>query len=151
MSIYRYKFESVLKYRKSTENNKKNLLNLSIKKHIEEKKGLYRLYDNLYESYESMKREFNNGIKIEEIANVAEWQSFYREEIKKKTVSVENAKNNVKSKRLELISAMQDRKIMEKLKEIDFNNYKYEEQRKIEKSLDEIISFKSNSKMMEGK
>lgn len=146
MGLYKYRFESILKYRKSIENNKKNLLSLSIKKFYREKKELEKLNQNLNESYESIKKEFNDGVTIEKLVKMANHQNFYKEGIKKKNIDVENAENSVKERRQELIKAVQDKKIIEKLKEMDLNNFKYEEQRKDEKKLDEIISFKHSSK-----
>lgn len=146
MGLYKYRFESILKYRKSIENNKKNLLSLSIKKFYREKRELEKLNQNLNESYESMKKEFNDGVTIEKLVKMTNHQNFYKEGIKKKNIDVENAENSVKERRQELIKAVQDKKIIEKLKEMDLNNFKYEEQRKDEKKLDEIISFKHSSK-----
>lgn len=151
MSIYKYKFESILKYRKSIEKNKESELGNSIKKYVKEKKELEDLNNNFHEFYKTMNRAINDGITIEKLVNMAYGQDFYREGMKKKTISVENAANNVKKNRLELITAVQDKKIMERLKEIDLNNYKYEEQKNNEKNLDEIISFKLSSNIAEGK
>ena len=93
-----------------------------------------------------IKRNIKDGIIIDELLKMAEDQSYYKEGIRKKTIDVEVANNEVKKNRIELIKAMQDKKILERLKEIDFLNYKYEEERKTEKNLDEIIGFKHNSK-----
>lgn len=146
MGIYKYRFQSILKYRNSTENNKKNLLGISIRKLDKEKNELEKLNNNLYESYETMERVFNDGVTIEKVVKMASCQTYYKEGIKKKNIDVKNAENNVRQRRQELIKAVQDKKIIERLKEIDLNNFKYEEQRKDEKKLDEIISYKHSSK-----
>lgn len=146
MGIYKYRFQSILKYRNSTENNKKNLLGISIRKLDKEKNELEKLNNNLYESYETMERVFNDGVTIEKVVKMSSCQTYYKEGIKKKNIDVKNAENNVRQRRQELIKAVQDKKIIERLKEIDLNNFKYEEQRKDEKKLDEIISYKHSSK-----
>lgn len=146
MSIYKYKFDNILKYRKSVEINKKNQFSISLKKYKKEKNMLNNLNNKLNESHEDIKRNIKDGIIIDELLKMAEDQSYYKEGIRKKTIDVEVANNEVKKNRIELIKAMQDKKILERLKEIDFLNYKYEEERKTEKNLDEIIGFKHNSK-----
>lgn len=146
MGIYKYRFESILKFRNSVENNKKNLLSISIRKLSKEKKDLERLNKDLNESYDCMEKVFSDGVTINKLVEMANHQNYYKEGIKRKNIDVENAKNNVEEKRQELIKAVQDKKIMEKLKEIYLNNFKYEEQKKDEKKLDEIISYKHSSK-----
>lgn len=146
MGIYKYRFESILKFRNSVENNKKNLLSISIRKLDKEKKELERLNKGLNESYESMKKEFSDGVTIDKLVEMANHQNYYKEGITRKNIDVKNAENNVKERRQELIKAVQDKKIIEKIKEIDLNNFKYEEQKKDEKKLDEIISYKRSSK-----
>ena len=43
MGIYKYRFESILKFRNSVENNKKNLLSISIRKLDKEKKRIRKI------------------------------------------------------------------------------------------------------------
>ncbi len=146
MTIYKYRFDRILSYRESMEKEKRNQLNTSMRKYIEEKNILVNMNKDLESSYENVKESIEKGIKAEDLVKIAESQNYYREGIKSKTIDVKKADKNVKEKRIELISAMQDKKILERLKEIDFANYKYEEERKAEKELDEIIGFKYNSK-----
>mgnify|MGYP000859445394 CR=1 FL=1 len=51
MSIYKYKFDNILKYRKSVEINKKNQFSISLKKYKKEKNMLNNLNNKLNESY----------------------------------------------------------------------------------------------------
>ena len=151
MARYRYKFENILKLRKSIEDNKKNLLSQSIKKLNKEKKELDALSIALFGSIENANKKMNEGIRVKEIIAIANEHSYYRDKIEEKKVSLKDAKTLVDNRMEELSYAMKDRKIMERLKEINYNKYKYEEERKAEKNLDEIISFKTNYKVMEGK
>jgi flagellar FliJ protein len=47
--------------------------------------------------------------------------------------------------RKELIKATQEKEIIEKLKEKDYNKFLYNEQKKEEKLVDDLISFKESS------
>ena len=48
--------------------------------------------------------------------------------------------------RAELIKATQEKKTMEKLKEKDYMLYLYNEQKKEEKVIDELVSFKQSNR-----
>ncbi len=146
MSIYRFRFDNILKLRKSIELNKKDQLGNSIKKFQKEKNNLNNLNEKLNITFEKIYEEYEKGIEVGDLLKTAERQNYYKKEIDKKIVDVEEANQEVIENRKELIKAMQDKKILEKLNEISFTGYMYEEKRKTEKELDEIISFKHNSK-----
>lgn len=146
MSIYRFRFDNILKLRKSIELNKKDQLGNSIKKFQKEKNNLNSLNEKLNITFEKIYEEYEKGIEVGDLLKTAERQNYYKKEIDKKIVDVEEANQEVIENRKELIKAMQDKKILEKLNEISFTGYMYEEKRKTEKELDEIISFKHNSK-----
>lgn len=146
MSIYRFRFDNILKLRKSIELNKKDQLGNSIKKFQKEKNKLNNLNEKLNITFEKIYEEYEKGIEVGDLLKTAERQNYYKKEIDKKIVDVEEANQEVIENRKELIKAMQDKKILEKLNEISFTGYMYEEKRKTEKELDEIISFKHNSK-----
>jgi flagellar FliJ protein len=48
--------------------------------------------------------------------------------------------------RHKLVIAVQDRKIMEKLREIDYGKYIYIEQKNEEKLIDDLVSFKQSNR-----
>jgi flagellar FliJ protein len=56
------------------------------------------------------------------------------------------AEDYVSDCRAELIKATQEKKMMEKLKEIDYNKFLYQEQKKEEKLVDDLVSFKESNK-----
>ncbi len=142
MKPYRYKFDRILSYRESVEKNQKMKLSTSIKKYIKEKNKLIGLNNNLNQSFEDLKKNITEGLTIGELLKIAENQNYYKEGIKKKAMDVEYADEKVKENRVKLIKTMQDRKVLERLKEMDLLNYNYELQKETEKELDEIIGFK---------
>lgn len=144
MSTYKFKFQKVLEYRKSLEDQKKNLLSLSIKRYLREKKDLNNLYDCLNNSNNALYQQAIKGTTIRKLRDIYEEQMFYREGIKHKTVVVNKAEEEVKNSRQELVKAMQNKKTMERLNEIYYNEFQVDEQRKNEKNIEEIVSFKES-------
>lgn len=146
MATYKFKFQKVLEYRKSLEDQKKNMLSISIKRYLKEKEDLSKLYDRLNNSNHILYQKASNGTTIAELRDIYEEQVFYREVIKHKTNSVIKAEEEVKKSRQELIKAMQNKKTMERLNEIYYNSFRTDEQRKYEKNIEEIVSHKESRK-----
>ena len=65
-----------------------------------------------------------------------------KERIIKQEAVIKKAEELVETKRLELVEAMKERKIMEKLKEKDYETFVKEEQLKEQKIQDEIVSYR---------
>ncbi|SHJ05625.1 flagellar export protein FliJ [Lutispora thermophila] len=144
MATYKFKFQKVLEYRQSLEDQKKNLFSLSMKKYLREKDELNDLYNSLKNCNNELYKLASNGTTIGELRDIYEEQIFYREGIKHKTNAVIKAEEEVKKNRQELVKAMQNRKTMERLKEIYYNEFQVDEQRKNEKNIEEIVSFKES-------
>ncbi len=70
---------------------------------------------------------------------------YYKRGIKQQKIRVKLAEDYLSICREELIKATQEKKMMEKLKEIDFNKYLYDEQKKDEKLIDDLICFKESN------
>lgn len=146
LATYKFKFQKVLEYRKSLEDQKKNLLSMSIKRYLKEKEDLKKLYECLSKSNHNLYQKVSNGTTIAELRDMYEEQVFYREGIKHKTNSVIKAEEDVKKSREELVKAMQNKKTMERLNEIYYNSFQADEQRKYEKNVEEIVSYKESRK-----
>ena len=146
LATYKFKFQKVLEYRKSLEDQKKNILSISIKRYMKEKEDLNKLYDRLNNSNHILYQKASNGTTIAELRDIYEEQVFYREGIKHKTNSVIKAEEEVKKSRQELVKAMQNKKTMERLNEIYYNSFRVDEQRKYEKNIEEIVSYKESRK-----
>ncbi|HHY78259.1 MAG TPA: flagellar export protein FliJ [Clostridiales bacterium] len=146
MATYKFKFQKVLDYRKSIEEQKKLVLSKSLKKYFDEKKALESLYSSLYKSNEILQQQAINGTTIAELRNIHEEQEFYREGIKQKNIEVAKAEEELKRSRNDLIKAMKNKKILEKLNEIQYDQFLYNEKQKFEKQIDELTAFKYSKK-----
>jgi len=146
LATYKFKFQKVLEYRKSLEDQKKNILSMSIKRYLKEKEDLKKLYDRLSNSNRNLYQKVSNGTTIAELRDMYEEQVYYKEGIKHKTNSVIKAEEDVKKSREELVKAMQSKKSMERLNEIYYNSFRADEQRKYEKNVEEIVSYRESRK-----
>lgn len=144
--MYKFKFQKVLEYRKSIEDQKKNILGLYTKSYLNAKEDLDKLHHSLQYSNDMMEQQVNTGVSINELRSMYEEQNYYREGIRNKTKVLIKAEEDVKQGRFELVKAMQNKKTMERLKEIYYKEYQYDEQRKFEKHIEEIVSFKECGK-----
>jgi len=144
--MYKFKFQKVLEYRKSIEDQKKNTLSLYNKRYLNAKEDLDNLNHSLQYSNDMLEQQVNSGVSINELRSMHEEQKYYREGIRNKTKVLIKAEEDVKQGRCELMKAMQNKKTMERLKEIYYDEYQYDEQRKFEKHIEEIISFKECDK-----
>lgn len=144
--MYKFKFQKVLEYRKSIEDQKKNTLSLYNKRYLNAKEDLDNLNHSLQYSNDMLEQQVNSGVSINELRSMHEEQKYYREGIRNKTKVLIKAEEDVKQGRYELMKAMQNKKTMERLKEIYYDEYQYDEQRKFEKHIEEIISFKECDK-----
>ncbi|HCJ57910.1 MULTISPECIES: flagellar FliJ family protein [Lutispora] len=144
--MYKFKFQKVLEYRKSIEDQKKNTLSLYNKRYLNAKEDLDNLNHSLQYSNDMLEQHVNSGVSINELRSMHEEQKYYREGIRNKTKVLIKAEEDIKQGRYELMKAMQNKKTMERLKEIYYDEYQYDEQRKFEKHIEEIISFKECDK-----
>lgn len=146
MSAYKFKFQKVLEYRKGIENQKKNILGIQIKKYLDEKEDLDELCHNLQTSNDALYTQVSNGTTISRLRSMSQEQEYFRKGIRKKTLSLAKAEEEVKNSRYELMRAIQSKKTMERLDEIYSSKHQYDEQCKYERHMEEIIYFKESVK-----
>jgi len=146
LATYKFKFQKVLEYRRNIEDQKKLILSKNMKKYFNEKKALENLYRSLDKSSETLQKQTISGTTIAELRNIHEGQSFYREGIKQKIIDVAKAEEEVNMSRNDLITAMKNKKTLEKLNEIQYDQFLYHEKHKYEKHIDELTTFKYSRK-----
>jgi flagellar protein FliJ len=102
------------------------------------------LEDDISDQIESFKQNINNTID----GNVFRYFNDYIELLKKKSIEQDKIildnKIKAESKRQELVEAMKQSKMMNKLKDNDLSEFYKSEQQKEYKVIDEIVSYKHN-------
>jgi len=93
----------------------------------------------------AFKEKTSQGMAVNELKLLANYIDYYKRGIKAQKIKIKMAEDYLSTCREELIKATQEKKMIEKLKEIDYSEYLYGEQKKEEKLVDDLISFKESN------
>lgn len=145
MAKFKFRMQNFLSLRERIEEQKKLDYGRAVAKREHEKQVKAALILRR-ESYITTFREQIKG----EVINPIEVQSYndYIDWLKHKIIEQEKvvilAEKFAESKRLELVEAMKERKMLEKLKEKDAEVFRIEEKLTEQKLVDEIVSYRYN-------
>lgn len=142
MRPYKFSMEKILNLREDLEKDKMEKM-VVIQNELEiQKKVLQQLLDE-EDKIKNQGKVFSN---IQDLKQKTLYKSMIKKEIEKQDDVIEDTKKVLDEKRNDLIEAQKDRKIMEKLKEKGFEEYKIQTQLEEQKELDEIAVLKYNNK-----
>lgn len=144
MAVYKFKLQKLLDFKISMEEEKKNELSLAMKRLEEEKNRLSQLKEKQNEMNNTFKEKTSLGMAVNELKLLANYIDYYKRSVKEQRIKIKMAEDYLSSCREELIKVTQEKKMMEKLKEIDYKKYLYGEQKKEEKLVDDLVSFKES-------
>jgi flagellar FliJ protein len=145
MASYKFRLQKILDFKISVEEEKKNELSKASKRLEEEKNRLLELKQRLYEMNSTLQEKTSQGMAVNELKLLSNYIDYYKRGIKAQKVRVKMAEEYLSICRGELIKATQEKKMIEKLEEIDYGKYLYEEQKKEEKLVDDLVSFKESN------
>lgn len=145
MGSYKFKLQKLLELKENLEEEKKNQLGLAFQRLNDENEKLKLLRDELCIADKKLNKQTENGIEIETLKLFTQRIDYYKNLIKKQVLSVKMASEYVEVCRCELIKASQGKKVMEKLKDKDYVKYIYTEQKKEDRMVDELVSFKQSN------
>lgn len=145
MAVYKFRLQKLLNYKVNMEEEKKNEMSIASKRLEEEKGRLLELKRKLNEMSNILKEKTSQGMAVNELKLLANYIDYYKRGIKEQIVKIKMAEDYLSTCRAELIKATQEKKMIEKLKEIDYGKYLYEEQKKEEKLVDDLVSFKESN------
>ncbi len=144
--MFKFKLQPVLALKeKIEESKKKELGEASAFKEIKEQERHSLEVKKEYTYNKVM--ELQQGIM--DLNYMRELSSYIIEldkQIAAKTIEVLEAEEEVERKRKELADAVKDRKTLDRLKEIDFENYMLEEKQEEQRIIDEIVTYKFREK-----
>lgn len=140
MPKFTFRLQPVLNIRNQQEENLKNEMGKAIQKLEEEKQKLHSLEDKESQIVD----EFNKKTKkttVKSLLQFNDYIGFLKSDIMTQKENVNKAAVNVDKVREELIKAVKNRKIMDKLKEKKKEEYVQEEKKLEHKTNDEIVSY----------
>jgi flagellar FliJ protein len=143
MAAFNFRLQPVLNIKIQKEKNLENELGKAVQKLEAEKLQLLRLESSLNE----MVSEFNKKTKKSTVHTIIEFNGYIsvlNSKIKSQKEIVNCAALNVDKIREQLLTAVKDRKILDKLKENKHEEYLLEQKRLEQKTNDEITSYKHN-------
>jgi flagellar FliJ protein len=146
MAGYKYKLQSILKLRENVEKDKKNEFGVATQRFDREKLKLEQLNAEMYYMCDEIEKAVQKGISAKELLIQHQYKGYYKNCISNQIIKSKMAEENLTYCRLKLVEAVQDKKIMEKLREIDYSKYLYIEQKNEEKVIDDLVSFKQRNK-----
>lgn len=141
MAKFTFSLEAVLRIKMQKEESVKNELGKAVQKLEAEKLKLAKLQNTV----EEITAQFNRKAKkttVRKLIEFNEYLSFLDAKIKEQKENVNCAASNVDKVREELLQAVKERKILEKLKEKKHDEYLLEQKKLEQKSNDELVSFK---------
>lgn len=138
---YKFKFQRILDVKENQEENKKN--------QIAEVRAKIAELDSKVNELEMMKQDWSNSLKnsldkgltIKEIREAKQYEEAIDKRIIQVKKEIEVQEIILEKKREEYLELRKEKKSFESLKEKDFDRHKYEEMKKEEALVDQIVTF----------
>lgn len=144
MMKFKFRMERVLSYKKTIENHKKNQYGRAQQNLNNEEMKL----NNINQYKENMKNEKNLSATKTNVGNLAMYNNYINNitiEIKSQEKIVVESLGEVEEAKKEMVHAVKEKKMFEKLKENEYEKHLYEVQKQEEKEVDTIVSYKTST------
>lgn len=141
MGKFVFKLQAVLNLKKQIESNLKNELGKAVQELERQKKKLKDIELKRAAYYQEINAKSSSGVSVGKLKEFSSYISLLNEKIEYQKNNVKCAQKSVDKYREQLIVAVQERKMMEKLREKKFEEFMKEQQRDEQKIIDEIASF----------
>ncbi len=146
MKKFRFRYENILKMRLDVENEiKSKLKKLNQELHLLEAEK--EVLESNYRQYKiEVEHMLEGGIKGYEVQRINSFQSYFRKKIEETEQAILNMQNRIEDVKIELMEAIKERKIMEKIKEKDFTLYLEAVNAMEGKTTEEVVNFQNSRK-----
>lgn len=142
MQKFGFRLESVLKLKTQIEENAKNSLACATRELEQQKDYLEELEEMKEASRQNLISDVDHGIPVYQLKNYNGFFGLMKNRIVKQKENVNNAQSDVDINREALVRAMQERKILEKLKEKKHDEFLKEQSKAEQLLIDELNSYK---------
>lgn len=142
MPKFNFRLQPVLNLKIQIEESLKNELGKATRKLEDEKEVLRRIQEEQEECMKQMNSDSSMGVRIEKLREYSAYLSFLKEKIMLQKENINIAQKNVDKYKEQLVKAMQEREILEKLKEKKYQEFLAELNKSEQRLIDEVISFK---------
>lgn len=142
MGKFSFRLQPLLNVKSQMEDSLKNELGKAVRKLEKEKRKLAEMEDERENCINQLTSGTSTGITVEEIIKYNNYLSFLNEKIAEQKEYITQLQKNVDIIRERLLKTMQERKILDKLKEHKYENFLYENGREEQRLLDEAAGNK---------
>lgn len=150
MAKFVFKFQTILELKIQIEENLKNELGKAIQKLELEKEILRGIEQEREASIDEFNEVSSQGTVVEKLREYTSYISYLKGRIELQKENVNYAQNDVDRYREQLIAAMQEREMLEKLREKKHEEYMKEQLKQEQKEIDEVVSFKYAKRLNNG-
>ncbi|HBY20618.1 MAG: flagellar export protein FliJ [Clostridiales bacterium GWE2_32_10] len=138
MAKFNFKLQNLLNIKEKLEKQKKNELGQAIEKLNRYKKQKSDVEDAKKDIFNDMKKEINIKISASMIKSSNDYVAFLKKVLIQLQKNINICEKEVDKKREELLKIVTERKMYEKLREKDLEEYTKTENQKEQKNLDEV-------------
>ena len=141
MRKFKFSLEALLKIKMSLEKQLKNKL-AEARNHLN---NCISELERIVRLKEELRHDFMNSLQITSSHDLKAFNLYYRKIEEKRInqlMTVEEARKEFLKIQKQLMEVMTERKMYEKLKEKEYDEYLFEVNREIEKEIDDIVSYK---------
>lgn len=143
---HKFKLQRLIDVRTMIEDEKKTEMGNAVQRLETEKNELVRLTIERDAMAKEFGLEAGKGTTAGKLQEIAGYIDYFKKAEKLQKVRISMAESYLVKCREELLKASQEKKMVEKLKEIDLKKYLYEEKLKDDKVVDDLVSFKEMRK-----
>ena len=142
MAKFRFRFASNLRLKERIEEQRKQEYGRAIAALEREKQRKLRMLKEREDAIHSFRESINRKITPFDLQMHNNFLSYMKERLIKQDEAIKKAEEEVEKRRLILVEAMKERKILEKLREKDYETFKQEQLLAEQKIQDEIVSYR---------
>lgn len=141
MARFKFKLQALLNIKAQMEDSLKNELGKALHKLEHEKGVLKEIEDDREKCIDRFNDKSSQGISIGRLKEYTVFISHLRDKMVRQKDNINYAQKNVDNYREQLVKIVQERKILEKLKEKKYQEYLKEQLKEEQKFADEIVSY----------
>jgi flagellar FliJ protein len=146
MAKFNFRLQSYLSIKEKLEEQKKNEYGQAMAVVEKEKQVKEQIILKKTETLGGFKSAAVGSIRLNDLKNYNQFIGALKKKEEKQDTVIKKAEQTAEQRRAELVERMRERKALDLLKEKNYAEYLKEEQRAEQKSVDELVSFKYNSK-----
>lgn len=146
MARFRFSLENILNIKKKLEEQAKNEFGQANARLFREQEKLEAVILRRWEASQKLKMVLCETLSVTDIRRREEAVEILKFYVLQQQLEVKRCEKEVEIAREKLNEAMKERKIFEKLKEKAFDEFMMEENRKEQRTVDELMSYKHGAK-----